>query len=174
MTHFIPRMRGCFVFASIICLVLVCSFRLFADESAVKMVKLDGAVDRTGPSEVFPFALSGVASHLGKFTGVGEVTFVPGPQPDTELGSGVVVFSAANGEKLVGVVSWELSASESDTHETSIRFAWRDYVTFVDGSVVSNTGRFVTNRPPGLVVIAQTVCVRIPFTNKYICTLVYR
>jgi hypothetical protein len=76
---------------------------------------------------------------------------------------------------LVGVVTWDIAAPENDIHNTSIHFSWRDSVTFSDGTVVGNTGRFVTDRPPGLVVAGKLKCTTItilgiPFT---ICTIVY-
>ncbi|MBL8825066.1 MAG: hypothetical protein JNJ77_20930 [Planctomycetia bacterium] len=174
MSRLTRRIRDCVVLATVFCCMQVFPPCLSADESAVKMVKLDGAIDRTESEPIHPFALSGIASHLGRFTAVGEVAFVSGEQPDSETGTGVVVFASANGDQLVGVVAFDLAASENDTHDTSIHFAWRDSVTFSNGTVARNTGRFVRDRPPGLVVIGQTVCVRIPFTNRYICTIVYR
>ena len=47
-----------------------------AAKSAVKLQKWSGAIDFAddGPS---PFTLGGNASHLGKFTAEGEVTFGP-------------------------------------------------------------------------------------------------
>ena len=171
MARFIRRTRVSIVLTAVLCFLQVYPPFLSADESAVKMVKLEGSINRTGPGPIFPFALSGVASHLGTFTGVGEVAFVPGPQPDSETGSGVVVFTAVNGDKLVGVVTWDITASENDTHDGIIRFAWRDSVTLSNG-VVSNTGRFVTDRPPGLVVITKCILVYNPITNTYSCVWV--
>ena len=64
--------------------------------------------------------------------------------------AGVVVFTSANGDLLVGGTEWVVNGENiSEMH-----FRWRDSVEFSDGTVIANTGRFVTDRPPGLVVIA--------------------
>ena len=69
------------------------------------------------------------------------------------MGTGVVVFQAADGDILVGNVAWEVAAGD-EFRASRIHFSWRDSVQFDDGTVVANTGRFVDDRPPGLVVIA--------------------
>jgi hypothetical protein len=63
-----------------------------------------------------------------------------------------VVFEAADGDLLVGNVAWGVDAGD-DFRTCRIHFSWRDFVQFDDGTVVANTGRFVDDRPPGLVVI---------------------
>jgi hypothetical protein len=123
-----------------------------AAKSPVKMKNFIGTIDVTAGG-VTPFTLSGTASHLGQFTAYGEVEFLPGEEPGSLLGSGVVVFEAANGDLLVGAVAWEVGAG-ADFRTSRIHFSWRDFVQFDDGTVVANTGRFVDDRPPGLVVIA--------------------
>lgn len=123
-----------------------------AAQSAVKMKNFTGRIDITAGG-VRPFTLSGTTSHLGKFTAYGEVLFVPGKQAGSLVGEGVVVFQAANGDLLVGVVVWEVAAG-GNLRTSRIHFSWRDSVRFTNGTIVSNTGRFVTDRPPGLVVIA--------------------
>ena len=126
---------------------------VFAAKSAVKMKNFTGTIDLSaeGPT---PFTLEGTASHLGNFTAVGEVEFSPGDEDGTLVGNGVVVFTAANGDLLVGNVSWDVDAATEGLSTSSIHFAWADSVQFSDGTVVENSGRFVTDRPPGLVVIA--------------------
>ena len=120
--------------------------------SPVKLQNWQGTIDFT-PNGITPFTLAGTASHLGLFTAYGEVEFVPG-NDGSLIGDGVVVFKAANGDLLVGVVEWGAEA-EGDGHRTShIHFSWRDSVTFDDGTTVASTGRFEHDRPPGLVVIA--------------------
>lgn len=126
--------------------------RPVAAESPVKMKNFIGEIDVTAGG-VTPFTLSGTASHLGEFTADGEVEFVPGEEPGSLEGMGVVVFEAANGDLLVGNVAWEIDAGD-DLRTSRIHFSWRDSVEFDDGTVVGNTGRFVDDRPPGLVVIA--------------------
>jgi hypothetical protein len=122
-------------------------------ESPVKLQKWSGAIDTTAQNPV-PFTLEGTASHLGKFTAYGEVDFVPGEEEGTLDGDGVVVFTAANGDLLVGVVTWDVGPDEDGFRTSSLHFSWKDEVEFSDGTVVKNTGRFVDSRPPGLVVIA--------------------
>ena len=122
---------------------------VFASTSAVKMKNWKGTIDYApdGPS---PFTMEGNASHLGRFSAVGEVTLVPVDESGLLLGTGVVVFTSANGDLLVGGTEWVVNGENiSEMH-----FRWRDSVEFSDGTVIANTGRFVTDRPPGLVVIA--------------------
>jgi hypothetical protein len=126
--------------------------RPVAAESPVTMKNFLGSIDVTA-SGITPFTLEGTASHLGKFTAYGEVAFVPGEEPGSLEGMGVVVFEAADGDLLVGNITWEVDAG-GDFRNTSIEFKWRDTVQFHDGTVVASTGRFVDDRPPGLVVIA--------------------
>jgi hypothetical protein len=126
--------------------------RLLDAKSPVKMKNFSGAIDLEAEG-IKPFTLEGNASHLGKFKAQGEVAFIPGPAPGSMLGDGVVVFQAANGDLLVGNVTWEVAAG-GDLRTSRIHFVWADSVEFDDGTVVKNTGRFVEDRPPGLVVIA--------------------
>jgi len=122
-------------------------------ESPVKMKNFQGTVDILADGPV-PFTLEGTASHLGKFQAEGEVEFGPGDEPGSLLGVGVVVFHAANGDLLVGDVTWDVDPTLDGLALASIHFKWRDSVEFSDGTIVSNTGHFVESRPPGLVVIA--------------------
>ncbi len=113
---------------------------------------VDFSTDRTSP-----FTLQGTQEHLGAFTAQGEVTFRPGQEPGSLIGEGVAVFTTANGDQLVGVVTWEADAEDANGQRASdIRFSWRDSVQFADGTVVASTGQFAEaeDRPPGLVVIA--------------------
>jgi hypothetical protein len=98
------------------------------------------------------FALGGTASHFGRFTAYGEVALLPGEDAGSLEGDGVVVFKAANGDLIVGVVTMQADADSLG----SMHFSWRDSVQFSDGTIVSSSGRFADakNRPPGLVVIA--------------------
>ena len=123
-------------------------------KSPVKLQKWAGEIDFS-PDGISTFVLAGNASHLGRFDAYGEVEFVPGEEDGSLIGDGVVVFEAANGDLLVGDVTWEAAAADEDDLSTSrMHFAWRDFVEFSDGTVMFNTGRFVEDRPPGLVVIA--------------------
>lgn len=141
----------------LLCCMLFCSG--VQAQSAVKMIKLDGILDETGTGPTTPFTMTGVASHLGKFTGRGEVMFQPGELPGTQVGSGVAVLIAANGDQLVGVVTWDIGTEQNEAKDGSVRFVWRDSVTFSDGTVASNTGRFVNNRPPGLIIKIKIICI---------------
>jgi len=153
MDRFIYRLRQSVVLTAVLCFFQIFPPSLLA-ESPVKMKNFTGQIDITAPGPVIPFTLEGEASHLGKFTSVGEVVFTPGQQSGTLVGNGVVVLTAANGDLLVGEVTWTVGTIEGDIRSSSIHFSWRDSVTFSDGTVFSNTGRFITDRPPGLVVIA--------------------
>jgi hypothetical protein len=121
-------------------------------ESPVELQNWEGTIDFS-TTGISPFTLSGTASHLGQFTATGEVMFLPG-QSQGLVGTGVVAFTAANGDMLVGVVTWDADAEVDAQRSGGIHFSWRDSVQFSDGTVVSSTGRFAQSRPPGLVVIA--------------------
>src|SRR5213075_887692 len=72
------------------------------------------------------------------------VEFLPGVAGSL-VGEGVVVFEAANGDLLVGIMTWHVDPAVDDLSLASIHFSWRDSVEFDDGTIVSNTGRFVTD-----------------------------
>ena len=113
---------------------------------------VDFSTDKTSP-----FTLQGMQEHLGAFTANGEVTFHPGEVAGSLIGDGVAVFENANGDKLVGIVTWNADPEDADGNRAShIQFSWRDSVQFMDGRVVASDGQFADaeNRPPGLVVIA--------------------
>ena len=118
-------------------------------QSPVKLQNWQGTVDYA-PDGVTTFTLSGTSSHLGEFQAYGEIDLAPTDDEGSLAGKGVVVFEAANGDLLVGVTIWDVG---SDT-VGGMHFSWRDSVTLSDGTVVSSTGRFAHDRPPGLVVIA--------------------
>jgi hypothetical protein len=59
----------------------------------------------------------------------------------------VTVIEAANGDLIVGIVTWQIDADGNG----EIAFSWRDSVEFSDGTVVSSTGRFTKLRPAGAV-----------------------
>jgi hypothetical protein len=122
-------------------------------ESPVKLQNWGGMIDFSAAGAT-PFTLSGTASHLGNFRAYGEVDFVPGDTAGSLVGDGVVVFQAANGDLLVGVVTWDVNPAVDGLASSRVHFSWRDFVEFCDGTIVPSTGRFVDSRPPGLVVIA--------------------
>lgn len=121
----------------------------------MKITKLTGMVDilAVGPS---PYVLEGIASHLGNFQAYGEVEFGPGDEIGSIIGTGPVMFRAANGDRLVGVATWTMNPSDDGLSEAHVHFGWRDSVEFSDGTVASNTGHFVKTRPPGVVVVVST------------------
>jgi hypothetical protein len=96
--------------------------------------------------------LSGIASHLGRFTAHGEADFIPGETEGSLAGEGVVVFTAANGDVLAGVVTWDIGPEDHSVHTTQIHFSWRDVIELSNGTVVFSTGRFVDSRPPGAII----------------------
>lgn len=116
--------------------------------SAAPVVKLSGEgsmeFSTDGPA---PFVLQGNASHFGKYICYGEVEFSPGAEPGTWEGEGVAVIRAANGDLIVGIVTWQINANGNG----QTAFSWRDSVEFSDGAVVSSTGRFTSSRPAGAV-----------------------
>jgi len=127
----------------------------------IKLNKWSGQVLGIDPQEgltegVYPFTLNGTASHLGKFKAFGEINFAAGAQEGSFDGTGVGVFVAANGDQLVGSVTWEIDpADDQDISANEITFHWLDSIMIGDKTFES-TGRFKNkeDRPPGLVVIA--------------------
>ena len=116
-------------------------------QSAVKVTAGRGAIQLSlcGAS---PFVLEGTASHLGRFTAQGELDIVTGQQPGSLVGEGVVIFTAANGDLLAGVATFDLRENGLG----HVQFSWRDAVQFADGTAVATTGRFVDHRPADAVV----------------------
>src|SRR5262249_42927430 len=110
-------------------------------ESAVKLHNWQGAVDFSAQPTT-PFMLEGTASHLGEFTCNGEVVFLPGETEGSLVGHGVAVFEAANGDLLVGIVTWDVDPAVGYFNACRIHFSWRDSVEFSDGTIVLSTGRF--------------------------------
>lgn len=160
MNRFIHRMRDSVVLATVLCFLQVYPPSLLA-ESQVKVVRLEAAIDTSAPGPVLPMALNGEASHLGRFTGRGEVVFTPGQEPGTLVGSGVVALRAANGDLIVGVMTWAASEQQGNRRTASFQVSWRDSVTFSNGEVVNNTGRFVDNRPSGFIVSVEMTYIAI-------------
>src|SRR5437762_311036 len=119
-------------------------------ESAIKL-KGEGAIDISTPG-IHSFVLTGTASHLGQYTCHGEIVLQPGARGSLD-GQGIAVFEAANGDLLVGMVTYHTGADGSGT----MKFSWRDSVTFSNETVITDTGRFVTSRPPGASVPITTL-----------------
>jgi hypothetical protein len=146
---------------------LVCSVRPAYAVSPIKLQHWSGRIisSTTGPAS---FDLAGTASHLGQFTGSGEVEFLPVGDEGLLVGAGPVVLQAANGDLLVGVVTWDVGVESGAERPARLHFSWRDAVTFNDGTTFASTGRFATSRPPGLVVIA-IIGVLIGFLVPCVC-----
>ena len=119
-------------------------------QSPVKVQAASGAV-ALSPGGTSPFVLEGTASHLGRFTARGEIELVSGQQPDSFVGEGIVVITAANGDLLAGVATFDLGEGGLG----HVHFSWRDAVQFSDGTVVETTGRFVNQRPPGALIAME-------------------
>lgn len=153
MNGLVCRLSQSFLFIALLCFLVAFPVTVRA-ESPVKLQKFVGAINLAAGPGAIPFTLEGQASHLGNFTSRGEVTFTPGRESGTFVGSGPVVMRAANGHLLVGMVTWEVSALDRGVRTSHMHFRWRDSVTFSDGVIVRPTGRFVDEPPPGLVVIA--------------------
>ena len=134
----------CLIVIALLAVVTICP----QSALATPVVKLTGEgfleLSNDGSS---PFVLEGTASHLGKYVCSGEVDFSPGAEADSLDGEGVAVIRAANGDLIVGIVTWQVDANG----DGQIGFSWRDSVQFSDGTVVSSTGRFIKSRPAGAV-----------------------
>jgi hypothetical protein len=102
--------------------------------------------------------MMGTAEQLGKCSCYGELKFVPGEDEGTFDGLGVVVFTAANGDRLVGVIAMKIDDMD-DTFSAEMH--WRDSVTLRDGTTVASSGRFVEQRPPGLLVVIAIIAILI-------------
>jgi len=115
------------------------SRRAFADNP-----KSTAEFSKIGEPDLYGFTMSGTDRHFGRYSAFGEM--------DVSEGLGVAVLTAADGDQIVGVV--EAGAEEIERTHGHFHFSWRDSVTFDDGTVHVNTGRFAKHRPEGLVVIA--------------------
>src|SRR5262249_33140435 len=82
---------------------------------------------------------AGTATHLGEWTSSGEIRFEAGPRPGSLVGTGVVAFQAANGERLVASLTVEAASDGVATY----RLRWRESITLTDRTRVGATGRFL-------------------------------
>lgn len=147
MTRFSSRWQ----FAALVLCLVVVGAGSAATVRAESPVKLRKSIIMCDPSlPLSPLTIEGNASHLGKFTAEGEISFRPSETENLLIGEGVVVFTAANGDLIVGVITLEIAPFVNNEADVHIHIAWRDFVKFADGSVVPNTGRFVRSRPPGV------------------------
>lgn len=113
------------------------------------------------------FTVAGTTEVFGHYLAQGEATFGAGNEegvlPDA---TGIAVVQAENGDQIVADVFITQSGDRLD-----FTFHWRDSVTFSNGTTVSNTGAFVNQRPPGLVVnrTVQTTGARVSDPNLCTC-----
>src|SRR5262245_17480210 len=133
----------------LIIIALLIAAALAADHTAApRVIKLSAEASlelaTDGPS---PFVVAGNASHLGRYICYGEIEFSPGAEAGSLEGEGVAAIQAANGDVIVGIVTWQIDADGNG----QIAFHWSDSVEFSDGTVVSSTGRFTRSRPAGAV-----------------------
>ena len=91
--------------------------------------------------------MTGTAPDLGNCACCGELVFAPGEDEDTLDGLGVVVFTAANGDILVGVIAAQIDTIDQ-TFAAQVR--WRDSVTVRNGATIASSGRFARHRPTGM------------------------
>jgi hypothetical protein len=109
-------------------IVLVCSVLLFPNHALAQSVphKASGAAQFVSPND---FIGSGNATHLGKYTEVGNVAFTPTSSPTVLAVDGWSNYTAANGDELHALLHGELDASTG--------------VITVTVSYVGGTGRFL-------------------------------
>src|SRR5262249_47823741 len=112
MKRFMSRCRQSVTLIALLAFFQALPAAAFA-KSPVKLKNFQGTIDLSTEGTT-PFTLEGTASHLGRFTAFGEVEFVPGEEEGTLVGEGAVVFQAADGDRLVGVVSWEFDPTVDD------------------------------------------------------------
>ena len=153
-------MRGESKLALLVLLALCQLFPTVAmGRSAVKIPRGAGQVDLSGGlGSIAPFVLEGDASHIGEFTAYGEVLLEEGDEPGSIRGEGIVVFTAANGDLLVGDITWELNSNDQ---RGTIHTKWRDSVQFSDTTVLHNTGRFVKERPAGFIISVEMLFITV-------------
>lgn len=140
--------------ALVVVLVLALPASQTYAQTLVPLQVFRGLIDLKAPGANKPFTLLGNAPGIGAFRAVGEVAFGKPARNGESVGQGVTVLLDANGDLLVGVVTWVLGGRKGNTRSNRIEFRWRDSVQFSDGARVANTGKFLESRPPGLVVIA--------------------
>jgi hypothetical protein len=132
-------------------LLAMVAFPLFAAaDQPLGTMELKSANLTLGEGGFATLHMTGTAEELGNCSCYGELDFVPGDEQHTLDGLGVVVFTAANGDQLVGVIAMQIDTVDGAFSAT---IHWRDDVTFRDGTTVASSGRFVEHRPPGIFVI---------------------
>lgn len=104
------------------------------------------AIVLESPDGLARITVTGSTDELGRYLALGEVQLAPGQEEGVVVeGAGVAVVQAENGDQLVADV-----ASKATSTGFDFTFHWRDSVTFSTGSTLTNSGAFVDQRPPGL------------------------
>lgn len=98
------------------------------------------------------FSFTGTEAHLGQYRSYGEMQVRYNRDNSETAGSGIIVFEAANGDKLVGAVTLQTGANGAG----EMTLSWRDSVRFSDGTVVSSSGSFSKSKPATETVPAKT------------------
>ena len=162
---------------SVAALLLTMALSGVAGAAEVKVKDKDVACVQPGERAIIvgqQLTVAGTTEDFGHYLALGEVTFGAGNEegvlPDA---TGIAVVQAENGDQIVADVFITQSGDRLD-----FTFHWRDSVTFSNGTTVSNTGAFVNQRPPGLVVsrTVQTTGARVSDTNTCVdchCRLEY-
>ena len=160
---------GIMLALSLFCLALTVPASVRAQSTPVDAKRFQGSFNLTTSPPTFTFA--GVAPEMGSFDGLGEAVFRAGEQPGTQVVSGPVVLRGSHGEILVGNVSGNVTESgRSQPVGATLQFHWSDSVRLSDGTVVTNTGRFLNRRPAGIVV--ETNDPKTPQTNIIVRILI--
>lgn len=151
MNHLANALRFGSILAAASCLLLCSSELSQAQSQPVYAKQFRGVFNLTTTPATFTF--NGVAPELGRFYGVGEVTVAAADGTGKQTVSGPIVVIGPSGDRLVGNVSGDFTEGERrNSVSPNLQFHWRDSVTLSNGVTVTNTGRFVTKRPAGIVV----------------------
>jgi hypothetical protein len=81
----------------------------------------------------------GLLNLMGLVQVRGELQFIPGAEPGSLDGVGVMAFRTLDGELLVSNVVWYIDADGNG----DLEFRWPKEITFRDGTTVASTGPFV-------------------------------
>lgn len=98
------------------------------------------------PGQLSHFTVTGKNADFGRYVALGEATFIAGQEEGVlRSGTGIAVLNAESGQQIVADVTCQVFGDGSE-----FTFHWRDSVVFSNGSIVSTTGTFVDQKPPGL------------------------
>jgi hypothetical protein len=110
-----------------------------ASQSLLKVKASGTMIQRDDGSGLLFF--HGRMQKLGRFDGYAELALPPGQS----TGSGAAILRDRHGDILVGIITTTVNSRGVGR----VTFSWRDSVELHDGTVVSNTGKFVRERPQG-------------------------